>query len=524
MYYRVAGEPNSDDRHSGACSLQSFTCSEISPLLHLLKANGRINFAPRSVTHLSRYREAKVKLRQGRSELEEYAKARPLMHQDEIRLVSCLTLDTLSKRDHAIIVIMRTGGFRAEQVARIRMDLHINERFVPDGCLEFTVPSVKTLQGVPTKLVLKGYDFQTVKRWLDHRKEIFRDIPLLFINTSGGPITCDSVSRMLDLLSQGAGYGKSFFTSHSLRAGYATRKAAVGFSKGQSFQDVSASLTDGIRWSPGSEAVNHYLDANVRRFFSGGLGMNLEEFENIGPEQFHDLRKLGPIRKRKLTWFHHPMYWLNRICSNLGILPSCDQTECRRIIAGKLSEIDPEFKAVIETICLQSGRRPPAVMSDLVGILLENKEIHPHLWRTEPSRSELIKALVIRSLDGTYKQAGRTAQKELRQTLHSRTQAINLISSNRKRIYARSWRVGETDTGDLVNLGGRAIESGCLQAQLPALVIDDLPTSPRSVSASSESIRSTRRSTSSTTVPSYRVTPFTSSTITSTPRASSSKK
>ena len=81
---------------------------------------GRVDFGPRDVIGQMRFKDAVYELRSKRNERADHAHARPVMPSDEARLRSCLTMDTLSKRDEAIIVILRKGGFRAEQAAIVQ--------------------------------------------------------------------------------------------------------------------------------------------------------------------------------------------------------------------------------------------------------------------------------------------------------------------------------------------------------------------------------------------------------------------
>jgi hypothetical protein len=76
--------------------------------------------------------------------------------QDEQRLRSCLTMDTASVRDEAIILLALRSGYRIQSLSLIRLDLHIFE--LSDDALEITIPGCKTTRLMDFSQIIVGGD------------------------------------------------------------------------------------------------------------------------------------------------------------------------------------------------------------------------------------------------------------------------------------------------------------------------------------------------------------------------------
>ena len=142
MLYRVAGERLSTDIHSGSVALGTFLQSDLNPMLKLLRHQDRIAFSCDEFKQSQYYRDALITCRKRRGEVTVFSSARPIYPQDEARLRSCLTMDTASKRDEALIVLGLRSGFRIQSLSLIRLDLHVYE--LSADTLEIIIPGCKT--------------------------------------------------------------------------------------------------------------------------------------------------------------------------------------------------------------------------------------------------------------------------------------------------------------------------------------------------------------------------------------------
>ena len=397
-----------------------------------------------------------------------WSHSRTVWKQDEERLLACLTLDTASKRDAALIVLMARTGFRTASVARIRLDIHVH---VGVDIVRLVVPDVKRSNMMEAEAVFVGADAVVLRRWIDHRKMIFPESQLMFLNGAGKAITCDCVTRMLDRLSVAAGYGKSFFTAHSFRVGFATKVAAKTFCNGGTEQTVRDSLYSTGQWDRASQAVNAYIDGNVRNFFSSGLGLTWEEFEGLEPSELHDLTHLRPLQKRPLTWFCHSEDRLIRICSSLGFSYPGNQTQCRRLIGEVLLSRSASFRDFVAE-CMQLRGSDVDVLANIVGCLLEEEEFDIGRWMRSPERDELRDAVVITSYPLDESWTTRKVQKVHVYPLFNRRQAQRIVGFLAKRLYDRKTHIGRLPNGELVLLKVRGREGHCREAQLPAFDLD----------------------------------------------------
>ena len=355
MLYRVAGERLSSDIHSGSVALATFMQSDLSPMLKLLAFQGRVDFSAEEFRKSADFRDALITCRKMRGEVTVFSSARPIYPQDEARLRSCLSMDTASKRDEALLVLALRSGFRTESISLVRLDIHLYD--ISPGVLEIIIPGCKTTRLMDFRLILVNDDHVTVSKWIHRRRQIFPHSPYLFVTSKGTRVSCDSVTMMLSDLSISAGYGRGFFSSHSLRVGYASRIAAEGFSRNEPTEQVYERLCDGKRWSRRSKSVSKYIDPNVKSFFTEGLGMTLEEFFESCPALVHSLTTIDEPCTRPLTWFHTSDSRLLQIGRMLGLRGQQNQAGIRLRIAQSLFSIDSGFREFVNLVEESSNKK-----------------------------------------------------------------------------------------------------------------------------------------------------------------------
>jgi hypothetical protein len=471
--HRVLGELENEDPRAGSVQLTTFMVGEAAPLIHLLRSQGRANFTLGEFRTCPEYVEYMATIKYVCGEVFNPCHSRPLWRQDEDRLRSCLTLDTASKRDAAMLVLMARMGFRPASIAKIRLDIHVQ---VSHDSVRLTVPDVKRSNLMDIEVVLVGDDAGVLRRWIDHRRVIFPDSQLLFLTSMGTAVTCDSITRMLDRLSVAAGYGAGFFTAQSCRVGYATKIAAKTFCEGGTEQTVRDRLYTTRRWDLASQAVNMYINPNVRNFFSEGTGLSWEQFEELDPCELHDLTRLRPLQKRPLTWFCHSEERLRRICFGLGLDYPTEgelnkrQLVCRRLIGQALFERCLYFQNFVSS-CTELRPFDQCLLSDIVGCLLEEEVFDIGRYMISPYREELRDAVVVRTYSS---EAGLTtvkAQKVHTYPLVDRRQAQRIVAFLQKR-KDRKTHLGRLPSGEMVLLKVRARESHVVEAQLPLFDLD----------------------------------------------------
>ena len=466
MLYRVVGEVG-EDIHSGASSLRTFRHAEIGPLCHILRYQGRIDFTVGELYLFGLFRDQVKTIEKLRGEPGPAAHARPLYEADERRLRGSLTLDTASKRDHALIVLAVASGDRAASIGQILLDLHVRE--APDGSIIVVVPGVKTRFRHSNRVVLLGDDAETLRTWIRCRRQLQFPAPTgyLFLTSSGQSLNNDNITKILYTLGDCAGYGPKFFSSHCFRAGYANRKAAEVLAQGGSEALVNLTLGDGIHWSAKSGASHNYVDPNLRNFFGSGYRMTLEEFKGLTPEVLHDLEFMHEPRRRALSWFQHSPSRLRSLCEILNVEwhPAYEhqQERCRKEIGLKLYNRFTSFCTFIDEAVYRSCKSVGQVLQETVGCLLEDDEIEVVRWTTNPYRQDLLNALtVLRNRQPSIALVRYAQCTQLHQLVNAR-QAYRLLLSLKKRIYCRKLHLGCLPNGMLVRLRVRSIEENIEQ-------------------------------------------------------------
>ena len=179
-------------------------------------------------------------------------------------------------------------------IGYILLDLHVDVR--NDGSVHISLPGAKTHFDIRGKVVILGQDAEVVRLWITHRRELrFPDDPgYLFVTKEGWPVNNGSITQMLYVLGNCAGYGPKFFSSHSFRTGYANTVAAEFMAAGRSEWEVGLHLGDGEPCAPGSNAAQRYISPQIASFFRDGYRMSFAEFEELGPTDLHDLASMYP--------------------------------------------------------------------------------------------------------------------------------------------------------------------------------------------------------------------------------------
>ena len=463
MYYRVVGEKDEFDEHSGSVQLTTFLYGEVRPLLHKLLFDKVIDFDIPTLLESEKFKHEVLCIRRLTGEKSVQAHSRPIWPQDLERLRAALTLDTASKRDNALLILLARSGFRPASIAKLRYDIHVFD--CPDG-IEITLPESKTGMGMGVKTWLRGEDAEIMRRWIKHRKQIHSSSKALFITSSGGPITCDSTSRMIDRLGLCAGYGEGFFNAQSFRVGFANLEAAKVYAEGKSFQEVLDRLCAERNWKRGSQAVRNYLDPNVPNYFSNGRNLSLEEFLNLDPRVLHGLESLHEIKKRPLTYFCHSRTRLMKICANLGADWDWDEFICRENIGRKLCLLIPDFRQFLQACSMNARKSERQILCDIVGCLLEEDLFDICRVLEEPWRSEIMSAVAIteyRSNQAELKHASRSVQKLVVHNLRDRRRAHRLVQALFKRKSDRKCHLGKLPNGELVVLKVRRKEINCIE-------------------------------------------------------------
>lgn len=472
MMYRVAGERLSNDPHSGSVSLSTFLLSDLNPLIRRLRFESRIDFTAAEFRECREFKDCTATCRRLRSEQAVFSSARPIYHQDELRLRSCLTMDTASKRDEAIIVLGLRSGFRVASLAAILTDIHIYDSSLDS--LTVTIPSCKASRTVDFRVVLRGDDANVVRRWLNHRRGIFNSSPYLFITKSGTQITSDTITMMLKDLSRLAGYGSGFFSSHSFRVGFACRRAAEGFSKGESLQAILDDLSDGKKWRRGSSSVARYVDVNLRNFFNYEPRMTYREFCHLDISTLHSLETLRPTFTRVLDWFEHNETRLLTIARHGSINVDQTHSEIRMRIGAILYNTNALFREFLESVrTAVPSKTLKKLLSEVVGCLLEDEPVNVMRWVDPVQRDELFNCLVVTKNDGEYHYTTRFALRTAIHKLFNRNQAEQLLHNlSLKRTYDRKLHIGLLPDGTQVLLRARNMEINCIEGQLTPLQLD----------------------------------------------------
>jgi site-specific recombinase XerC len=132
-------------------------------------------------------------IRKLRDEGPVFTHARPIYKQDE----------TASKRDEALIVLLRGSGFLCASIALINLEGDVFYR--NDGTLQIDLPSVKTRYDLESKLVLVGRDAGVLHGWISCRRLMQVRSGALFVTSNGESVDNNDITQMMYKLGQCAG-------------------------------------------------------------------------------------------------------------------------------------------------------------------------------------------------------------------------------------------------------------------------------------------------------------------------------
>ena len=490
MLYRVVGRPGSSDEHAGACSLDTFMHGELGPLIHSLRHEGKVLFTFDELQQSQMYRECVSKIRGELSERPCHTHARAIYPCDEERLLACLTLDTLSTRDRALIVLLSRTGSRPATVALIRRSIHIIDSTTH---LTIMLPGVKTNNAVVAQAVLQGKDADYMRKWIRCREAVLSEIDFLFVSSNGSKLTCDMVTRLMSQLSVCAGYGEGFFTAQSFRVGFANTIAAEVYSQGGTLRDVHETLYSGHQWKKDSKAVSHYIDPNLPNFFKRGLNLSFDQFMNLSPSQVHKLSDMPDAVVRPLLWFCHSPSRIISIHEKFNIVVTSSDQRVQRIDIGfELMRRCDRFRQFIDSCVNECGKSVQSILSDAIGCLLEDYVIDLYKWLSDSVREKWLRALVTEKYPVSCNLRTTVVQRSQIHQLRHRDQTEVLLNCLTKRKYDRKLHLGRLpDSDQLVVLKVRDSEKHCHEpSQLPLIDIDSaFPRSPSSNSSDDNDVR-----------------------------------
>ncbi len=413
MVFRIVGKladrnPSPElERYAGTLSLVSYQSFELGPLIDYLQAAGRITFdriAIRLTIEHKRCREYLRNIHKEANTKQRSSRTHAVWFMDEARLVSSLSMDFASKRDRAIIMLLRRSGCRVAALCAMRVDFCIVQMASP---LTVIVSEVKTGDRNDYEVELYGEDEIIFRTYWDHRMQICSSDPHLFINKTGQACTPDDVSETIRKLSQLCGLGYGYFSAHSFRHGNASREAAHILYRGGHLHDVRHALSDGKRWTEYSTAVIRYFDMNVRKYFGPGYNLTWEEFKQIPSEIMHNLTPLKAPHKRPLGWFAVPQILLRSTCSVLG----CDYTPHDEksnliAIADAMSRRYSGFNTIVERVLATGTRKSKALVErQLVGCLLQESPFQVARLYDQDSMDRLVEFLCPFKIEGDYFQS-----------------------------------------------------------------------------------------------------------------------
>ena len=406
MLYRVNAELPGD-LWAGKLKLQTFVGTELNLLAFILQERYEESFTL-TVKQIRASRDFKATVTELENLLGDrayYVHARPIWFTDEARLLQATSACDQGRQERALVRVLLCSGARGSDVKMIRHRLDVFEERTSTGqpALTIRVPNTKVREGAFIMTQFIGAAYVDVKAWLDKRRQILPHSPYLFVTKRGGRMKVETITASLGLLSERAGYGDKFFSSHSGRMGFACRLAARTMSEGGTFGDILDVASSSTRWAHRSRSILHYVDANISRFFQGGEELRWDAFKEVSPEVLHRLSHLNPVRRKRCSWFcHSPELLLGAARLFGGIFtPGTPQSQIREFIADKLFQQFPELQlwfygAFADTELTRTHKyRLVCVMLDL-GLL--NESFSPRAFISE-RRQAVLAALDFTDLD-----------------------------------------------------------------------------------------------------------------------------
>ena len=368
MYYRVGGgDPSLDlDSGSGTVCLSTFLETNVSCLISGLRNRYGDSFTM-SVKDLVTNRHYKNSITDVKEQFGEnlnFCVANPIWESDEARLMLAASSDTVGLKDRTIIRILTRSGARMGSISQIRIPRDVMTAVDVNGIpyIQLAIPSIKTRRGVRFTCTVSALDseaFNDLQRWVARREVILKNSPFLFCTMQGDYLPTDTVTKMLARLSELAGYGDGFFSSHSGRHGFCSRRIALEYSQGNGAATAHDGLAGTGHWEHNSTSIHRYCETEVRKFFYPPHSKTWEEFQSMTPEELHNLTPLGPIKRRANGCFSHD----EEIVREVGAMIGCpafpeglEQWRKRSRISSRLSGFDPDFNRFVSSLGMSSKR------------------------------------------------------------------------------------------------------------------------------------------------------------------------
>lgn len=467
--YRVLGEGDMNDIHSGSVSLAAFFPNDLYPLLTHLNVTRQANFDVETVRRDPEFREMRRIMKEFYGDIS-HTSSRIIWWQDEVRLRSCFNLDTSSKQDEAVFVLLLRSGFRTESISEIRLatDVYIED----DGTVVVTIPRSKTSFERDFRFPLVGDDAKILRRWIYHRREIFQQSPYLFLSRNGGPISCNHVTQMIGKLAQCAGYGFGFFTAHSFRRAYANRLAAEVFAAGGSVRKATEKIADGVRWHIRSKIAERYIDPILPTNFSGGRALELLDLMNRSPEDMHRLRNMGRAVQRPILWFEQPSPWVADFCHRVGVVYTGEHTKDSKNIGYRLMDLDDDFRELAVQASGLSEKHGTQLLAHLVQCLLEDRIPQTDFWLRSGAREFFLRCVIVYRYTGATVNYAMNALQTKTHPLYNRVQALRVLEKIAKCKYDRRLHLGRLPDKSIVLLRVLHREKKCQEALYPVFDID----------------------------------------------------
>ena len=190
--------------------------------------------------------------------------AHPIHIFDLTRLLSTLPDScALAVQTWFLFRLMWSSGLRAKSVADKDANRHIR-RVAYGHNLEIQLVHCKTPNGTEKWVPLLGDLRVDFDRWMTIRGRIDPPEDNLFVKMENlGRIDDRWVTRALKTISECAGYGSGFFTSHSFRHGFVSRVCVEVYSQGKGESLIRERLYQSGQWNYGSDAVVNYINPGL---------------------------------------------------------------------------------------------------------------------------------------------------------------------------------------------------------------------------------------------------------------------
>jgi hypothetical protein len=364
--------------------------------------------------------------------------------------LAAIGADTSGLQDKALIRLLIASGARAASLIKMRVNEHVHEITTPLDdmpALRMEIPGSKVPNGEAYHAYISGDAYNDIMAWVERRRRLYPRCPYLFCTGVGSQLSTCGITMMLSRLSEKAGYGYGFFTAHSGRMGYACRRAAYEYCRGNSTHDVLDELATLGHWAFGSPVILSYVKTSIQRFFFNNRSISWEEFQALPPTVLHELDGLGNVENRGNTRYKQDLTVLHRICASLDLqhlLNSQDQYLIRRQIARRMYRDNSAFRLYVDSIN-PSGRGGDFAIK-VVPLLVEHRMLgfgRPFENLTREELDMITRAIAYRQPGGVPRdQDGRRIRRPQaaqlpRQVRHHEVETLEEARALRRRLRRR---------------------------------------------------------------------------------------